>query len=193
MTILQKNEYDLAILISEEKPTMLEWIYEKNNNNTARFILGTKGINPLVCFGVNPSNASPEQLDNTIRSIQRISFGNGFDSWIMLNVYPQRATKPNDLDIVLNNEFHRENISFINGILLKNTRVFAAWGNVIGIRTYLKYCAREIFEVSKRNNCRWFKFGESTKLCHPRHPLYLKKKIDIQEFDSEEYILKHFI
>jgi hypothetical protein len=88
---------------------MPEWIYEKNYDNTARFVLGTKGNNPLVCFGVNPSIATPEQLDNTIRSIQRISFNNGFDSWIMLNIYPQRATKPNDLHHIFYNELHIKN------------------------------------------------------------------------------------
>lgn len=147
----------------------------------------------MACFGVNPSTASPEQLDNTIRSIQRISFGRGFESWIMLNVYPQRATKPNDLDFILNNELHRKNITFINEILIKSTSVFEAWGNIIGIIAYLKCCIKEIFEISRRNDCKWFKFGENAKLYNPRHPLCLKKDIDIQEFDSEEYILKHFI
>ncbi len=32
------------------------------------------------------------------KSVERLAAANGFDSWIMFNVYPQRATDPNDMD-----------------------------------------------------------------------------------------------
>lgn len=35
-----------------------QWLYRPNVDNSARFVLGTVGDNPLVCFGVNPSTTS---------------------------------------------------------------------------------------------------------------------------------------
>ena len=32
-----------------------------------------------------------------MKSVERLAAANGFDSWIMFNVYPQRATDPNDM------------------------------------------------------------------------------------------------
>lgn len=75
----------------------MNWIYEKNSDNTSRYVLGTVGTNPLICIGVNPSTAEPGNLDNTLKSVTRICEANGYDSWIMLNLYPQRATNPNEM------------------------------------------------------------------------------------------------
>ncbi len=41
-----------------------KWIYEHSEDNAYRYILGTQGNNPLICFGVNPSTACPEKLDS---------------------------------------------------------------------------------------------------------------------------------
>lgn len=75
----------------------MSWIYETNSDNSARYILGERGENPLVCIGVNPSTAEPDKLDPTLRSVKAWAKRLGFDGWIMLNLYPQRATNPNDL------------------------------------------------------------------------------------------------
>jgi hypothetical protein len=75
----------------------MNWIYEINDDNTCRFVLGTKGEKTLVCFGINPSTAEPGILDNTMKSVDRISKANGYDSWVMLNIYPQRAMNLNDI------------------------------------------------------------------------------------------------
>jgi hypothetical protein len=49
------------------------WLYENNEDNTVRYILGTKGKKPLLCFGINPSTAEPEKLDNTLKSVERVA------------------------------------------------------------------------------------------------------------------------
>src|SRR5574343_1860068 len=94
-----------------------DWLYEKNEENTVRYILGTKGKNPLLCFGINPSTAEPENLDNTLKSVERLSLNNGFDSWIMLNIYPQRATDPNDIHKNFDIFIHESNLTVINKLL----------------------------------------------------------------------------
>ena len=80
------------------------WIYVPDFYTEYRYILGTRGDNPLICIGINPSTAAPDNLDNTLKSVSRIAGGNGFDSWIMFNVYAQRATRPDDMDRELNRE-----------------------------------------------------------------------------------------
>ena len=62
-----------------------KWIYAPNFYCDYRYILGTRGKNPLICIGINPSTAQPGDLDNTLKSVERIALGNGFDSFIMFN------------------------------------------------------------------------------------------------------------
>ena len=68
-----------------------KWLYAPNFYSEYRYILGTIGRKPLICIGINPSTAEPDHLDNTLKSVERIALGNGFDSFIMFNVYAQRA------------------------------------------------------------------------------------------------------
>ena len=83
----QHDDYDAA-----------RWLYVPPYYTEYRYILGTRGENPLICIGINPSTAQPGDLDNTLKSVERIALGNGYDSFTMFNVYPQRATDPNAMD-----------------------------------------------------------------------------------------------
>lgn len=65
------------------------------DDDTARFMLGEVGENPIICLGINPSTANDEKDDSTISKIRKIASENNCDGWIMLNLYPQRATNPN--------------------------------------------------------------------------------------------------
>ena len=38
-----------------------------------RYILGTAGKKPLITIGINPSTAEPDNLDNTLKSVERIA------------------------------------------------------------------------------------------------------------------------
>ena len=37
-----------------------KWIYAPNFYSEYRYILGTRGKNPLICIGINPSTARPD-------------------------------------------------------------------------------------------------------------------------------------
>ena len=82
-----------------------------NTYSEYRYILGTRGKKPLICVGINPSTAAPDALDPTLQSAQRIALANGYDSFLMFNVYAQRATSPDDMERTLNEELHRENMA----------------------------------------------------------------------------------
>ena len=87
-----------------------KWLYAPPFYSEYRYILGTRGKNPLICIGINPSTAEPDNLDNTLKSVERIALGNGFDSFIMFNVYAQRATSPDDMEKTCNLQLHKENL-----------------------------------------------------------------------------------
>ncbi len=169
-----------------------DWIYVPNRYSEYRYILGTKGDNPLICIGINPSTAAPDNLDNTLKSVERIALGNGFDSFIMFNVYAQRATKPDDMDLVLNEELHKENMKAFDYILslykTEKPSVWAAWGTIVEMRPYLKTCLKEMTEIGKRHGATWYSSGAVSKKGHPHHPLYLKKDSPLDLFDIENYL-----
>ena len=78
------------------------WLYVPNRYSEYRYILGTRGRKPLICVGINPSTAAPDALDPTLQSVERIALSNGYDSFLMFNVYAQRATSPDDMEKVCN-------------------------------------------------------------------------------------------
>ena len=71
--------------------------------------------------------------------MERIALGNGFDSFIMFNVYAQRATSPDDMEKVCNPLLHKENLKAFRYVLSLSEHpvVWAAWGAIIEKRKYL--------------------------------------------------------
>lgn len=174
------DDYDVA-----------RWLFVPNQYDEYRYILGTRGENPLICYGINPSTAAPDALDNTLKSAERIALHNGFDSFIMLNVYAQRATDPDDMERNFNAHLHEENKKAFQYALTlcKDERptVWAAWGNIVEKRKYLNLCLSEIIEIGNAHNAKWVSAGKISVKGHPHHPLYLKKDSPLDLFDMESY------
>ena len=169
------------------------WLYVPDFYSEYRYILGTKGDMPLICIGINPSTAAPDALDNTLKSVERITLANGYDSFIMFNVYAQRATNPDDMEQECNELLHEENMKafeYVLSLSKKLPAVWAAWGNIIEKRRYLPSCVRSMIEIGKRYNTSWYSAGKVSKKGHPHHPLYLKKDTKLDPFDIESYIAK---
>ena len=167
-----------------------KWLYAPNFYSEYRYILGTRGKNPLICIGINPSTAEPDNLDNTLKSVQRIAQGNGFDSFIMFNVYAQRATSPDDMEKTCNPALHRENLEAFRYVLSISDKpaVWAAWGAIIEKRSYLAGCVRDMLSVGEEYGASWYCAGAITKKGHPHHPLYLRKDEKIRPFDVAGYL-----
>ena len=169
-----------------------KWLYAPNFYSEYRYILGTRGKNPLICVGINPSTAKPDDLDNTLKSVQRIAAGNGFDSFLMFNVYAQRATRPDDMERQCNLRLHEENMKAFRYLLsiAEKPAVWAAWGAIIEKRKYLPECVADMLAISREYDARWFCAGPISKKGHPHHPLYLRKDEKLKLFDAEEYLKK---
>ncbi|MBR7083181.1 MAG: DUF1643 domain-containing protein [Clostridia bacterium] len=166
------------------------WLYVPPFYTEYRYILGTRGRKPLICVGINPSTAKPDALDNTLKSVERIALGNGYDSFIMFNVYAQRATDPDDMESDENEYLHRQNMAAFEYALSlgKSPTVWAAWGTIVEKRGYLKKCMTEMVALGKKYGAHWVKSGVCSKAGHPHHPLYLKKDSPLEDFDMGKYI-----
>ena len=167
-----------------------KWLYAPNFYSEYRYILGTRGKNPLICIGINPSTAEPDNLDNTLKSVERIAHGNGFDSFIMFNVYAQRATDPDAMERTCNPQLHKENLEAFRYVLSISERpaVWAAWGAIIEKRSYLADCVRDMVAAGEEYGASWYCAGAITKKGHPHHPLYLRKDEKLKPFDISGYL-----
>lgn len=168
------------------------WLYVPPFYADYRYVLGTKGTHPLLCIGINPSTAAPDQLDNTLKSVERIARGNGYDSFIMFNVYAQRATRPDDMEPVRNAWMHKENLQAFAYMLSLtsdgNPAVWAAWGTIIEKRAYLGECVRDMMHIGKQYQAQWFNTGTRSRKGHPHHPLYLRADSRLEPFDITTYL-----
>ena len=165
------------------------WLYVPPYYTEYRYILGTRGENPLICIGINPSTAQPGDLDNTLKSVERIALGNGYDSFTMFNVYPQRATDPNDMDKTPDRALCDENLLWLRAVLAETEpTMWAAWGTLIEKRDYLPGLMREMVALTRERDIPWVTFGKRSKKGHPHHPLYLRKDSTPEPFDVENYL-----
>ena len=178
--LCEKDDYDVR-----------KWLYVPPFYGEYRYILGTRGKNPLICIGINPSTASPDHLDNTLKSVSRVAAFNRYDSFIMFNVYAQRATDPDDMEKEMNPLLHAENIKAFRYILSHCDRkpsVWAAWGAIIEKRKYLPSLIRDFAAVGKEYGAEWYSCGKISKKGHPHHPLYLPTESFCDPFDIDGYL-----
>ena len=201
-----------GIEIKSKEEYYIEMLYQGDGNT--RFVLGeVTGDNPLICFGINPSNAkivdNKLQTDKTIKKIRNIVDMEKYDGWIMLNLYAQVTSEPNNLDKVFNNNLHSKNIDEIEKILNRfpNSNILACWGNLIEKRRYLKYCLKGLKIdnnivnynfldeikgikgiISLIKGRKWFYRGMITKKGHPNHQVRTKNSARLEEFNIKKYI-----
>ena len=179
--LIPKTEYDVG-----------RWLFVPPRYCDYRYILGTRGERPLICVGINPSTAAPDDLDNTLKSVERVALHNGYDSFIMFNVYAQRATDPDHMEETCNDILHRENMAAFDHILSLDQgghpAVWAAWGTIIEKRDYLPACVRDMIALGQKRGACWYSAGKRSKKGHPHHPLYLRKDSLLEAFDVEGYL-----
>lgn len=169
--------------------TQNEWIHINSQDNSIRYVLGTKGNKTLFCFGINPSTATPNKLDPTLKKVQSIAINNGYDSFCMFNVYPKRDTDFEKLENSISDSIHIKNIETITKIIAAYDEldIWAAFGNHIYDRKYLPVCLKDIYSKLPHNKIKWFSTGVN-KSGAPKHPLYQKKNSILIDFDMETYI-----
>ena len=168
--------FEDALVPSADDFDREHWLYVPDHYSEYRYILGTRGQRPLICIGINPSTAVPGRLDNTLKSTERVALHNGSDSFIMFNVYAQRATDPDDMEKELNPVLHRENMKAFDWLLSRLSCVpdlWAAWGPVICRRPWLPGCVLDMAARSCPTVAAGFlhvPWQHEQVLCRPHQP-----------------------
>ena len=139
-------------------------------------------------FGINPSIAAPGAPDRTVGRVTRFAAENGYDSWMMLNVYPQISTDPKGLHLEHSPELKAENERHIARMVERQSTLLAAWGSLVTSRPYLRSLLRDILQITTSAGAQWVSLGEPTKEGHPRHPLYLRADTPLVPFDVDRYL-----
>ena len=163
------------------------WIYLGDADE--RYVLGQPGEKNLLVFGVNPSTAVPgeENLDPTMKRVVNIVKEQGYNGWIMMNLYPQRTPNPYKLKRV--SALMENNIVVLGNVIKFFTinSVWCAWGNMINNASFLNEALNEIYHILA-HKVHWYHYGELTKLGNPRHPLYVKSGSGLKTFDIDAYM-----
>jgi len=165
-------------------------LYKCNEDDSCRYILGNSGSKPLLVCGLNPSTATAIKSDPTCAKSEKVCMNNGYDSYIMTNLIPVRATDFNNLPEEIDPSEIQTNFSELINLFLSRESVhaWAAWGASITARRYFVDAAIEIMEASRAYNVKWKHFGHLTKHGHPRHPSRLNYAWTLQDLDVERYL-----
>ena len=160
-------------------------IYNSDQNDQWRYTLGRSGARPLLVIGLNPSTATQEKLDPTVTRVEKVAQQCGFDGFVMLNLYPVRATDPQDLPSKPAPMACERNLEEIEKIVAQypNPTIWAAWGELVMNRPYLYRTRDQLFQRLAKYNPQWRRFGELTANGHPRHPRGLSYSWTLEPYE----------
>lgn len=165
-------------------------IYSTAHDNLWRFTLGKSGEHKLLVIGLNPSTATDEQSDVTIAKVDTVAKNNGYDGFVMLNLYPVRSTDYNALSKDLDATAFADNLTRIEQLISaeqQSVTIWAAWGNSIIARPYFQLAAIELIRRLQKYGVTWQHFGTLTASGHPRHPSRLNYSWSLSRFDAISY------
>ena len=147
-------------------------VYAASSDDSRRFALGTIGKRTLFVVGINPHKATQETSDRTASLVEKVSARNGYDSFVLLNLYPVRSRTVTDLPQSPDQSAIHENRHRITNFLAKHQQadLWVAWGNDILKRTFLVREAAYLAVIARSHGARCLHYGPLTKLGNPRHP-----------------------
>lgn len=112
----------------------------------------------------------------------------GYDGHVMVNLYPQRATKPSCMDDLahLNKSMAHKNLECISWLFeMADFDVWAAWGANVGKRrnSHLLDSLSQIWRAFEKRggdfDAKWFRLGDLTSAGHPGNHLALVHLIEV--------------
>lgn len=144
-------------------------------------MLGKKGNKTMICIGANPSVAESSECDATMNLLCAILENNGYDGFIMLNLYPLIVTNPDEL-ADFDEKIHAKNLAKIKAVLAecKNSDILLCYGAVLKKRKYLQKCLDDILSLCSSRNIKCL--DAITKDGYPPHPSRKSNKIKIIDF-----------
>lgn len=151
-------------------------IYDSARDDLWRFTLGKTGARPLLVVGLNPSTATQEAADTTVAKVETVAARSGFDGFVMLNLYPVRATDYRELPADVNRQAFATNLAKIEAVVagVPDPVLWAAWGNPVEHHSFFMDARDALRERLARYAPKWQCFGAPTTRGHPRHPSRLQ-------------------
>ena len=174
----------------------IKCIARKIEGCNCRLLLGKGGYKPLVVIGLNPSTADENIPDVTMRKIMGFistwnkSGDKDYDSFIMLNLYPQRETSPMELNKkspTINENIHNRNMEMISNTLVSYPKadVLLCYGDSIEIIPWMKKCRDEVLKLlAQYSEVSLYCLGKLTIRKNPRHPCRLGYNTKLSSFHN---------
>ena len=137
------------------------------------------GVNPRSSGGLlAESEVQPNQTiaivaaiprrSGTRSTVARVASEHGHDSFVMLNVYPQRSTDPRGLHTTVEPDLRDANERHIAALVRgRRLTIWAAWGTNIVTRSYLSPCLRGLLALPELAQCVWVSRGPTSKVVIP--------------------------
>lgn len=155
-------------------------------DKTCRFLLGEPVVdgNNILYIGLNPSTADYDREDPTSRRIKQFTASFGGQGWLLMNLYPLKATNPDDLPLSTDEQIAADNLhTFQEALsLFRPTKIIACWGDIITKRDYLSAERDRLLAMLKAAGLPVYTIGPVSKLGHARHPLYLSGETKLLEY-----------
>lgn len=142
---------------------------------------------PKLCIiMLNPSTADAEHNDPTIARCVNFARDWGFGGVEVVNLFAYRATNPRDL-WQAPDPVGPANDRYIKHAAAHSGACVVAWGNLPPTRVSR---ARSVLQLlgARKVLC-----PGTTKLSHPRHPLYLSADVSLEEFSGYELAPRHAV
>lgn len=168
-----------------------ESIYYHDGQNAKRYALGVLSSRNVLFIGVNPNTANDQVHDMTTRKIIKFGIKNGYEGWLLANLYPTRSLSPHDLPETYDNDLRSLNQTIITALTQRFSiqHICCCWGNAIKIRPYLYESLQAL--VQSQTNSTFLKLGSLTKEGHPKHPSRIGYDNSMESFDVDEYLQHH--
>ena len=153
-----------------------------DKDEQCRYVLGKKGNKTMICIGANPSVAKGNESDKTMNNICSILANNGYDGYVMINLYPLISANPDELPDDVDEKIHAKNLAKIEAVLaeFKNSDILLCYGDVLNKRKYLKEpCLKEIIKIIDGHQ---IKCQKKKKNGLPKHPSRISTKSEIIDY-----------
>lgn len=141
---------------------------------------GLGGHGTTVFIGLNPSTATAEEDDATIRRCIRFSKDWRSARYVMLNLFAWRSTNPRGL-LKVEEPVGRENDQAFFDAVAGAERVIAAWGSHAFLKGILPARAAHVVELLRSARVELYCLG-TAKDGSPRHPLYLPADSELRQW-----------
>ena len=142
---------------------------------------------PFIAICMNPSFADQTKSDKTVDRLVRASTDNNHTGWMMLNLYPERATDASNLS-PYDPKLSTANCAVIEHQLRKYgaREVLGAWGDLK--HPTLQQAKVDVLTTLDQIGVRLFTFDELTARGNPRHPT--PRRRELQMMGTKRYLIR---